>query len=219
MKINGAIFDMDGTLIDSMTYWEHLAEYYLESIGIAPKEGLSDIIHPMPLKKAISYLKEAYALPHSEEDIGKQIDVLLEDAYRNRFEPKPGIMALLEKLKKSGVRMCVATATPRPLATIALDRLGISPYMEGLLTCPEVGVGKTKPDIYRKALELLGTKKEETLVFEDALHAVRTAKCDGFKVIGIRDESMTKEEAEIRELSDVFLTTFEGWDFRETLAD
>lgn len=216
MKLHGAIFDMDGTLINSMPFWEHLAEYYLESQGITPKEGLADIVHPMSLVQAISYLKEAYSLPYTEEIIGKQIHLLLEEGYRNRFQPKEGVMEFLEKLKNKGVRMCIATATPRALAELALNRLGITPYMEGLLTCPEVGVGKSKPVIYQKALELLGTTKEDTLIFEDALHAVRTAKQDGFAVVGIQDETMTKEEAEIRQLSDVFITTFKNWDFDET---
>ena len=109
------------------------------------------------------------------------------------------------------MRLCVATATDRPLVEGALRRLGVLDAFTRIFTCTEVRAGKDRPDIYFCALEHLGVAQEDALVFEDALHAIETAKAAGFRVAAVRDASMEKNEARIRALSDVYLIDYADW--------
>ena len=103
--------------------------------------------------------------------------------------------------------MCVATVTDRYLVEETLERLGVLHYFSEIFTCAEVGFGKDKPIIYRKALEHLGTKKDETIVFEDALFALRTAKADGFYTVGVYDRH-EKRQDELKSLADYYILDF-----------
>ena len=119
-----------------------------------------------------------------------------------------------EALKARGVRLALATATDRPLAEAALRRTGLLPYFSCLLTCSEVGAGKDRPDIYFAALAALSAKREETLVFEDAVHAIETAKAAGFAVAAVRDASMEAQAPRIRALADLYLDALSDFPLR-----
>lgn len=105
--------------------------------------------------------------------------------------------------------MCIATASERELVEAALKRLGMESYFEGILTCSELHTGKDTPEIYYKGMALLGTNQEDTLIYEDALHAIETAVQAGFTVIGVYDDSAKKEQALIRTLANRYITSFE----------
>ena len=112
------------------------------------------------------------------------------------------------------MRLALATATDRPLAEAALRRTGLLPYFSCLLTCSEVGAGKDRPDIYFAALAALSAKREETLVFEDAVHAIETAKAAGFAVAAVRDASMAAQAPRIRALADLYLDALNDFPLR-----
>lgn len=209
--IRGAIFDVDGTLLDSMSVWDHLGEDYLRSLGLTPEENLSQILAPMSLVQAAGYFQRVYGVKFSTEEILKGIQALLASFYREQAQLKPGAAAFLRKLQGKGVQMCIATATEEALVDAALRRCGIRECFSEIFTCTKVGHSKNKPDIFRAAGNHLGTEKTETYVFEDAFHAAKTAKTDGFPVVAVYDPSETKQE-ELKTLADICLRDFSDFD-------
>ena len=207
MRLRGAIFDMDGTLLDSMQVWENAGEDYLRALGCAPEEGVGELMKSMSLQQAALYCRERYALPLSVEEIMAGVNGRVERFYRQEARLKPGALDFLRTLSQRGVRMCLATATDLHLVEAALDRCGVRTYFSALFTCTQVGSGKDEPHIYRAALRHLGTGRADTLVFEDALYAARTAKGDGFVTVGVAD-AYEKNEGELERLSDFFLRDF-----------
>ena len=207
MRLRGAIFDTDGTLLDSMQVWENAGEDYLRTLGCVPEEGVGELMKSMSLQQAALYCRERYALPLSVEEIMAGVNGRVERFYRQEARLKPGALDFLRTLSQRGVRMCLATATDLHLVEAALDRCGVRTYFSALFTCTQVGSGKDEPHIYRAALRHLGTGRADTLVFEDALYAARTAKGDGFVTVGVAD-AYEKSEGELERLSDFFLRDF-----------
>ena len=204
MRIRGAIFDVDGTLLDSMFIWDTIGETYLRSIGYQPKENLNETFKNMSLRQAARYYQTEYGVTQSIDEIMDGVNAMLERYYRFEVPLKPGVAELLERLRQDGVRLCIATATDRHLVEAALDRCGVLSCFGEIFTCNEVGHGKDEPDIFEAALRFLGTRREETLVFDDALYAVRTAKEAGFPVAAVYD-SHERSQAEVRARSDLYL--------------
>ena len=205
--IQGMIFDLDGTLFDSMFIWDTAGETYLRSIGKEPAEDLQSILKPMSLYQSASYLKAQYGIPLSVEEIMDGVNRTVEAFYLHSVLPKPGVIEMLEVLYWKGIRMCIATATDRYQVEAALARCSMSRFFSQIFTCTEVGSGKDQPFIFRKAMEHLGTDRSNTVVVEDAWHAIRTAKNDGFMVAAIYDvhESMQRS---ICETADIYLTDY-----------
>ena len=211
--IKGAIFDLDGTLIDSMFIWDSIGEEYLKTFGIEPKENLSKVFETFTLEQAAEYYRNNYNITLSVKEIVDGINNMVAEMYRTKVVLKPGVGNFLKRLQSSGVKMCVATVTDRPIAEDVLKRLGVYEYFSEIFTCAEVGYNKETPEIYRQAMKYLGTSKEETVIFEDVIHAIKTAKNDGFKVAAVYDshESMQKE---IEKFSDYYIIDFKSFCFK-----
>ena len=207
MKIVGAIFDLDGTILDSMSFWKTLSDNYLDSLGIEPEKDLNAKLLTMSIDQSAAYLKQIYKMDKSEAEIIEDINNLVGDYYLKEVKLKDGVGELLKFFSDNCVKMCVATATIKERAVSALKRIGIEKYFEDVITCSEVGLGKTNPKIYNEALKIIGTSKEETYVFEDAMYALKTAKNAGFNTVGIYDES-EENQAELETLSDVYLKSY-----------
>ena len=199
--IKGAIFDLDGTLLDSMFIWDTIGEEYLRSLGKEPHEDLKETFMTLTLEEAAVYYREHYGVTLSVKEIVDGVNAMVEQTYRTKVTLKPGIAEYLAWLKENGVRMCVATVTDRYLVVETLERLGVRHYFSEIFTCAEVGFGKDKPVIYQKALEHLETEKRDTYVFEDMLFALNTAKTDGFPTVGVYDRHEVHQD-ELKELSD-----------------
>lgn len=209
--ITGAVFDVDGTLLDSMSVWDTIGEDYLRGIGYTPKENLNETFQAMSLHQAARYYQSEYGVKLSTEEIMDGVNGLLEDFYRRRAPLKPGVGAFVRELSRRGVRLCVATATERSLVEAALGRYGLLGCFEDILTCTAVGSGKDQPFIYRQALERVGGDRSSAVVFEDALHAAQTAKGDGFLVAAVYD-SHEKRQEELKALADIYLNNFSELD-------
>lgn len=212
MNFKGAIFDLDGTLLDSMPFWETLGSEYLKAKGIIPRENVDGTLKTMSLQQGARYLKREFSIPGSEDEIIDEIVAMIEDIYLSKAPLKAGALPLLERLYEEKVRMCIATATENSLAKAALERLGALRYFDFILTCFDTGMGKDRPEFFLKALELLNTPKEETIVFEDALYAIKSAKAAGLLVVAVYDESFHEEREEIRVISDFYLDSLEDWE-------
>ena len=206
--IKGAIFDFDGTLVDSMFIWDTFGEDYLRSLDIEPRENLAEAFKTFTLEQAAEYYREHYGVALSVNEIVDGVNEMVAKLYRTKVTLKDGVRDFLEALKSQGVKMCVATVTDRPIVEDVLNRLGIRDFFTEIFTCAEVGYNKETPHIYRTALEVLGTKKDETVVFEDALHALMTAKNDGFPVAAVYDKHELRQ-TEMKENSDYYITDYE----------
>ncbi|WP_052011861.1 HAD family hydrolase [Youngiibacter fragilis] len=213
MKISGVIVDLDGTILDSMGMWKDLGKRYLEGMGIRPEEGLSEMLAPMGIDEACEYLRTRYTLPVGREKIHAGILAMIEDGYTKSLGLKYYAAEFLEGLRANGVKAVAATATERRLAESALERLGVIGLLSGLITEREAGATKKDPKIFLKALKMLGTPIGETAVFEDAIHALRTAKNAGFITVAVEDEASNGEQKEIVRLADVYLETLADWRF------
>ncbi|MBQ8839811.1 MAG: HAD family phosphatase [Clostridia bacterium] len=205
--IKGAIFDFDGTLVDSMFIWDSFGEDYLRTLGKEPKENLTETFKTFTLEQAAEYYRKNYGVTLSVEEIVDGVNEMVAKLYRTKVTLKDGVREFLEALKSQGVKMCVATVTDRPIVEDVLVSLGIRDFFTEIFTCAEVGYNKETPHIYRVALEALGAKKDETVVFEDALYALITAKKDGFKVAAVYDRH-ERNQTQMKENGDYYITHF-----------
>lgn len=208
MNIKCAIFDFDGTLFDSMFIWENVGEIYLRSIGKEPKHSIREAVRTLSLYQSACYFKDEYDIDLSVEEIMAGINQTIEHFYLYDVQPKAGVIPFLEELKRRDISVCIATASDRYQIEAALERCSMTGFFDAVFTCTEVGHGKDEPEIFRKAMEYFGTDRSATVVFEDALHAIQTAKRDGFTVVAVFDNS-EKRQSEIRELSDGYIADFE----------
>ena len=204
-----AIFDMDGTLVDSMVYWGHLAGEFLESKGIAqiPKDILAKI-KPMTMTEAAALFIQEFSLNSTPESIAVEMNAMMGEHYRKDIPLKSGVKEYLDFLYQKGVQMCVVSATAEHLMEACLKRLDILKHFRFLLSCETVGAGKDKPDAYFAAAKRLGASPADTAVYEDALYAAETAKNAGFYVIGVYDESAEKYWDKIENLADETIRGF-----------
>lgn len=185
-----AIFDMDGTLVDSMVYWKHLAMEFLESKGVRTiSTDILERIKPMTMTESAALFIKEYGLSSTAESIAAEMNAMMDEHYRKDIPLKPGVSAYLEALHKKGVVMCVASATAEELMDACLTRLGVAHYFSFLLSCETVGTGKNHPDVYLEAAKRLAAHPKDIAVFEDALYAANTAKQAGFYTVAVRDDS------------------------------
>ena len=203
--IKGVIFDIDGTLLDSMPLWNNLGERYLQKLGFTEEEteGLSQRISTMPFAEGIHYIKKEYSLDMAEERIREQLQEMIAGAYCDEIVLKAGVKEYLQFLKERGIPCILATAGDASLATAALKRLKVWEEFQGLLLCEEFNTSKREAKIYFLAMERLSlSKPEDVLVFEDVLHAIKSAKQAGFQVCGILDEANREDWEKIQEVAD-----------------
>ena len=209
MKFKYAIFDMDGTLLDSMPYWKNLGENYLLSRGFTPPSNLSEVIKAMSMEESSEYFRNEFGLKESREEITAQVNAFIENEYRNVILCKPFVKEYLESLSKMDIKMCVATATSKELAVAALERDGILKYFKDVCSCDEVGKGKRSPDIFYYALKKIDGIKEMTAIFEDAGYAMKTSFEEGFYTVGVFDASCGKSGEEMEKRCHRYIRSFE----------
>ena len=205
MKITGAIFDMDGTLLNSMDYWGTVAKDFLNKNDLIAKAGDNRRFLEWGMKEFYKYIVKEFGVTKSYDEVHNEIYSIMDEHYKHNVTLKDGAYEMLEKLYNSGVKMCLATATDRDTVMIVLKRLGLDKFFTKIFTSGEVGVGKAQPKIYELALEYLGTDKESTYVFEDAYYAINTAHNAGFKVVGVYDKNVFATKEEIKALCDIYI--------------
>ncbi|MBQ3095496.1 MAG: HAD family phosphatase [Clostridia bacterium] len=196
--IRAAIFDLDGTLVDSLGLWEFFwsmfGEKYLGDPSFRPDPADDRAYRTQPVAASMLHAHEKYGLGATGEALMAESDEIMLDFYANRVETKPGVRELLAYFSKRGVRMCIASATSRDLLEVALRHCGIDGYFETFFSCADLGVGKDKPDVFLIAADYLGAKPEEICVFEDSALAVQTAAGIGMRTVGIYDRNNYGQE-------------------------
>lgn len=189
--MKAAIFDMDGTLVDSLGVWNVLwskfGERYLHNQNFTPSIEDDKKVRTLTLKDAMSLIHNNYNLGESGEELLTFANSIMEDFYTNTVELKSGVREFLEYCNHEGVKMCLATATAPELVDLAIKHCNIEHYFLKIFSCSDIGKGKEEPDVFLLAGEFLGEKIEETWVFEDSLTAIETASSIGMPTVGIYD--------------------------------
>ena len=219
MKMQGAIFDMDGTLVDSLSFWDCFwrdmgKRYFNDPDFKMDAEHFDNHVRTMIFSHAISYLHGYLKIPSSPEEFDEFAAKYVEWFYGSVVTAKPGAKELLTALRERGVRISLASATDRRYLSIALESCGLIEFFtpETILSCSDIGVGKERPDVFLAAARVMGTPISETAVFEDSALALETAKGAGFITVGVYDAHQLSQKRLVA-ASDLYL----GED--KTLAD
>lgn len=203
--IEGMIFDVDGTLLNSMSIWMDAGKRYLEGLGYEVKENIGEIMFDMTMAEAAEYMQKKYGVNFSIEEICEGINSKVYDFYAKEAMPKEGVREFLEYAYSKKIPMTVATSTDRPMIETALKRTGFDKYFRRIFTTTEVGKGKDNPEIFEAALEEMESLRENTWLFEDALYSIKTAKSMGINICGIYDFSSDAHQGKIKEISDIYI--------------
>lgn len=206
--MKAAVFDVDGTLVDSMEFWNNLAKNYLSSIGIIATDDLNKAIEKLTVDEGIAYMKERYKIKKSVIEIKEEMDLLLVNYYRDDVKLKPNVIELLELLKSKGIRIAIASLIDEKLIMSVLKRYYIDHCFEFIQTCENTGLSKDDEKFFKLVTERLNLEPKEIVVFEDSLYSMIAAKEAGLKVIAVEEGSAAKDEIKIRELVDIYIKDF-----------
>ena len=204
----GFIFDMDGTLIDSMGIICELDRQILKELGLAHREDLLDAMRYLPLGDSAAYVAEHSDIDYTAEELFKIMCDNAINGYKS-VKVKEGVFEFLDACRGAGIRMAIATATEPEIAAEVAGRLGLLSYMETLVSCTDVGKTKEHPDVFLKAAENMWLDSSSCAVFEDGLPGATSAKNAGFTVVGVYDASSAGDESAMRELCDRYITSFD----------
>lgn len=202
------IFDLDGTLVDSMWMWQKIDIEYLGRFGIALPENLQNEIEGMSFSETAAYFKERFKLADSLETIKSDWNVMACDKYRNEVPFKEKAQAFLEYCKRLGIKLGIATSNSKALVESAAEALSLHQYFSCIMTACEVNKGKPAPDIYLAVAEKLGISPEKCLVFEDILPGIQAGKNAGMSVCAVEDTYSAGIREEKRRLADFFIESY-----------
>ena len=203
-----AIFDLDGTLLDSMEVWNNLGKDFLKKYNLDPPGNIEEILKTMSLQQSAEYFIREFHINSHPSKIIIELCQMIENNYKFKVQLKPFVLEYLQHLKYDGVQMCIATALEYDCVATALKRLKVYDFFEFILTCSDAQTGKEDPQLFNLAAQRLGVKPKETVVFEDALHAIKSAKTAGCYVVGVYDKSAEADTQEIKKFCDRYITSF-----------
>ena len=207
--MKGAIFDIDGTILDSMTVWVDITNGFFKEhgINISKEETLS--YQSMSFEESLVKIHNDYMHDMSVEDMFKEFSQRADEAYAKNLPAKPYVCEYIHRLHKNGIKIAAATSGFAHLAEAAFKRLGIFECFSAFAYSSEVGCSKSKPDIYLLAAERLGLKPCECTVYEDILTGIKSATAAGFKTVAIEDKTNLSDKEGLIQYSDRYIT---GWD-------
>lgn len=208
------IFDLDGTLIDSMWMWYAIDVEYLQQFGYTCPSDLQQKIEGMSFSETARYFKERFAIPDTIDQIKQAWTVMTIDKYRHEVPLKKGVIRFLKVLKRTGYKLGIATSNGREMVDVVLESLELRQYFDQVTTACEVAAGKPEPDIYLKVAGDLQVKPEECLVFEDVSAGIMAGKAAGMLVCAVEDEYSREMKREKMKLADFFIN-----DYDEILPD
>ncbi len=205
---SGAIFDIDGTILDTMGVWREITLNFLLKKGITPTQEEMDNYCDLSMAETMQYTKVQFNLPESVEELQDGFEKLSREKYMYEVPAKPYIKEYMEKLKSEGVKIGVATSGYPDLWQHALKRLGMLHLIDGYALTSETGVNKSHPDVYLLAAERIGVAPSECMVFEDIVSGIVGAKKGGMMVTAIYDESNKDRTEEFKKLADRYIVSW-----------
>lgn len=204
----GAIFDLDGTVLNSMGLWQKVDELFFTSRNMPIPDGYIQAISPLGTYNAAVYTKNTYNIKESIEEIIEEWRITAQKEYSENVKLKNNAKEYIRFLKENGVKLCVATASDVEMFRDCLIKNEIFDCFDFFITVNEVGKGKGEPDIYLKAAEKMGVKPCECMVFEDILTGISSAKKGGFYTVAMYDESSKRDAEKIKKIADKFIFDF-----------
>ncbi|MBO5303567.1 MAG: HAD family phosphatase [Lachnospiraceae bacterium] len=208
-NINAVIFDLDGTLVDSMGIWRDIDIEFLSQRNIAFEEDLQENIEGMSFTETAVYFKEHFKLTESIEELKTIWNQMAEHKYRYEIQPKPGALQYLAYLKKKGIKMGIASSNSPELIAAVNDAYHLDTYISCIVTACSVNKGKPAPDVYLEAARQLEVLPENCLVFEDIVKGIEAGKNAGMKVCAIEDSYSAHQRDEKRKISDYYIQSYE----------
>ena len=206
------LFDLDGTLVDSMWMWEAIDIEFLGAYGYECPDDIQRAIEGMSFSETAVYFKERFDLPLSLDEIKAVWTRMSIDKYRHEVHLKPGVLEFLKYCKENGIRTGIGTSNGSEIVDAVLTSLKVKEYFDAVVTACEVAHGKPEPDIYLEVAKRLGVQPENCLVFEDIPAGIMAGKAAGMPVIAMEDDFSADLMDEKRELADAVIS-----DYRELL--
>ena len=206
--IKACIFDMDGTLVDSLGMWSDIDRRFFARYGMETPADYEKKINHMSFLEMAQFTKEEYQIPDSVETITELWTGWSKEEYESEIQAKPGAQELLQFLKEQGIPLSLATTNRKELYEPCLRRNHLYSYFDYIMNVNEINSAKSEPKIYQLLAAKMNVKPEETLVFEDILIAVNTAHQAGFKVAAVYDKRNERDQQKIKTLSDFYFKSF-----------
>lgn len=207
-QIKGAIFDLDGTILDSMDVWGDIDRKFFENRKIKMPDDYIESVNSMSFSETARYTAERFHLQDTPEELMNQWTEMSKNAYAHEIRLKSGVMEYLTQLSKAGVKLGVATTLESELFIPALKNNGIYRLFSAFTSVKEVSRGKDFPDIYLETAKRLNMKPKECAVFEDICLGIRGANAGGFLTVGVYDRFAALEEETIRREADLYIRSF-----------
>lgn len=208
-NIKAAIFDLDGTLIDSMGVWGKIDIDYLEKRQIPFPDDLRDNIEHLSFEEVSKYFKERFNLQDTLEEIQQEWMDMAYKEYSTNISLKPGAKKFIKHLKASGIKIALTTSNCNLLIDAVLKNNKIDHLFDVITTTSEVSRGKNFPDVYLLTAEKLNVSSAECIVFEDILPAIKGAKAAGMKVIGVYDTFSEYQKEMIISIADKYINNYD----------
>lgn len=207
-NIDAAIFDMDGTIVDSMWVWNKIDTEYLAKHNLDVPPSLNNDISHLSFNEVAIYFKNSFNLPYTLEEIKEHWNHMAYEAYCNEVKLKPGVKEFFNLLKENNIKIALATSNNTLLLEACLKANGIYEYFDTITLTNEVNRGKDFPDVYLLTANKLGVSPDKCIVFEDLLPAIQGAKKAGMKVIGVYDEHSLEQHNDMKALADDFILDY-----------
>jgi HAD superfamily hydrolase (TIGR01509 family) len=206
MKV--AIMDFDGTVFDSAPFWEKTLKDYLAERGVTPPPGLLGMTKTLGIPKTTRMFVERFGLAETPEEIMRDWHEVVRENYRYHIPLRGGALEYMRALKDRGLHVCMATANERPFLEPALERTGIAPLLEMVVTIGDVKADKNSPKIFMYCAEHFGARPDECVVFDDSYMTAEVCKKAGFRVIGVDDGVCTDDYEKMRPYCDKYIFSF-----------
>ena len=209
--VTAAIFDMDGTILDSSAMWDDLVAAVMKQLHYTPKSTIYEDTFPLGPREIAEFLKKDYQMVESVEEIYSCMDTSLKRYYFEEAQLKPGARELLTALHEAGVHLALATATSEEYVIPAMELTGLKSIFDSIITVDKLGMGKSEPQFFRYVLGALRAEANQTVLFEDALYSIQTAKKVGILTCGVYDVSSALAGNAIKDTADWYLSDLMNW--------